>query len=75
ASGYLESVANQTVTQPDSAIAGIIISFSIVPAVIIGLSLLTFTRYPLRRHDIDDADNDTNLESGLTTTANDQENQ
>ncbi|MGZ0211689.1 MAG: MFS transporter [Actinomycetales bacterium] len=84
ASGYLESVANQTVTQPDSAIAGIIISFSIVPAVIIGLSLLTFTRYPLRRHDIDDADNDEgdsaatpattpHPTSGLTTTANDQE--
>ncbi|TQO19204.1 Na+/melibiose symporter-like transporter [Rhodoglobus vestalii] len=56
ASGYLESVANQEVTQPDSAIAGIIISFSVVPAVIIGGSLLTFARYPLRRHDIEHAD-------------------
>jgi len=55
-SGYLESVANQTEVQPDSAIAGIIVSFSIVPAVIIGISLLSFARYPLRRHDIEHAD-------------------
>lgn len=72
ASGYLESVANQTVVQPASAIAGIIISFSVVPAVIIGLSVLTFRRYPLRRHDIDQAD----TETGATASANrDQENQ
>jgi Na+/melibiose symporter-like transporter len=57
-SGYVESVANQMVAQPDSAIAGIIISFSIVPAVIIGISLLTFARYPLRRGDIEHADAD-----------------
>ncbi|MBH0024591.1 MFS transporter [Salinibacterium sp. NSLL150] len=73
ASGYLESVANQTVAQPDSAIAGIIISFSIVPAVIIGLSLLTFRRYPLRRSDIDHADAEPHPTSGPTTTSNDQE--
>jgi len=55
-SGYVESVANQVVTQPDSAIVGIIISFSILPAVLIGLSLVTFSRYPLRRRDIEQAD-------------------
>jgi len=56
ASGYIESVANQEVLQPDSAVAGIIVSFSIVPAVLIGLSLLVFRRYPLRRHHIEQAD-------------------
>ena len=53
ASGYLESLAGQVVVQPDSAIAGIILSFSIVPAVIIAASLVAFARYPLRRADID----------------------
>lgn len=52
ASGYVESVAGQTVTQQSSAINGIIMSFSIVPAVIIALSLLSFRRYPLREDDI-----------------------
>lgn len=53
ASGYLEAVAGQVVTQPASAITGIELSFSIVPAVIIALSLWSFSRYPLRKADID----------------------
>ncbi|CAN5422953.1 MFS transporter [soil metagenome] len=53
ASGYLESVASQVVVQPPSAIVGIVLSFSIVPAVIIAASLLAFARYPLRKGDID----------------------
>lgn len=53
ASGYLESVAGQEVVQPGSAITGIVLSFSIVPAVIIAVSLVTFARYPLRKADID----------------------
>lgn len=53
ASGYLEAVAGQIVAQPPSAITGIVLSFSIVPAVIIALSLVTFARYPLRKADID----------------------
>lgn len=52
ASGYLESLAGQTVTQPASAIAGIVVSFSVVPAVIIAASLVAFVRYPLRKIDI-----------------------
>lgn len=52
-SGYLESVGNQVIDQPASAITGIVISFSIVPAVIIALSLWAFARYPLRKTDID----------------------
>ncbi|CAN5203072.1 MFS transporter [soil metagenome] len=53
ASGYIESVAGQTVVQPGSALTGIVLSFSVVPAVIIALSLVTFLRYPLRKADID----------------------
>ena len=53
ASGYLESVASQVVVQPPSAIVGIILSFSVVPAVIIAASLVAFARYPLRKADID----------------------
>jgi len=53
ASGYVESVAGQDVAQPGSAIAGIILSFSVVPALIIAASLWSFARYPLRKADID----------------------
>jgi Na+/melibiose symporter-like transporter len=51
-SGYIESVGQQEVTQSATAIAGIVISFSIVPAVLMGLSLLSLARYPLRKADI-----------------------
>ena len=40
-------------SQPDAAITGIVISFSLAPAVLVGLSLLTLARYPLRRTDIE----------------------
>jgi Na+/melibiose symporter-like transporter len=53
ASGYIESVGGAQVAQPASAVTGIALSFSIVPAVIIALSLVTFARYPLRKADID----------------------
>jgi Na+/melibiose symporter-like transporter len=53
ASGYIESVGGQVVTQPGSAITGIVLSFSVVPAAIIALSLWAFARYPLRKGDID----------------------
>ena len=55
ASGYLSSVGNAGAHQPDSAVAGIVLSFSIVPAVIIAFSLWSFSRYPLRKADIDAA--------------------
>jgi Na+/melibiose symporter-like transporter len=53
--GYVSSTATQFVTQPDAAVAGIVISFSVVPAGLIGLSLLTLARYRLRRSDIETA--------------------
>ncbi|WP_205789315.1 MFS transporter, partial [Microbacterium sp. CPCC 204701] len=51
--GYVSSVAGQAVTQPDAAVTGIVVSFSVVPAALIALSLVTLARYPLRRHDVD----------------------
>ncbi|WP_104086378.1 MFS transporter [Arthrobacter sp. GMC3] len=53
ASGYVQSVAGEAVTQGPAAINGIIVSFSLVPAILIVLSLLVFRRYPLRQQDID----------------------
>ena len=53
ASGYIQSVAGETVIQGPAAINGIILSFSLVPALLIIASLLVFRRYPLRRQDID----------------------
>jgi GPH family glycoside/pentoside/hexuronide:cation symporter len=52
--GYHASVAGQTVTQSGLAVTGIVLSFSIAPAIIIALSLLTLARYPLRRSDIEE---------------------
>jgi Na+/melibiose symporter-like transporter len=56
--GYVSSTGTQVLTgnvtvQPDAAITGIVVSFSLAPAVLIGVSLLTLARYPLRRADID----------------------
>jgi len=53
--GYQEAVAGVTVEQSANAIAGIVLGFSIVPAIMIGLSLWTLARYPLRRADVDGA--------------------
>ncbi|MBB5633843.1 Na+/melibiose symporter-like transporter [Cryobacterium mesophilum] len=47
--GYAESVPGEHVVQSASAIAGIVVSFSIVPAVLIGLSLISLARYRLRK--------------------------
>lgn len=54
-SGYVESVGQQEVTQSPAAIAGIVVSFSVVPAAIMALSLLVLARYRLRKHDIEAA--------------------
>jgi len=53
ATGYVESTeAASFAWQSPTAIAGIVLSFSVVPAVLIALSLWSFGRYPLRRQDI-----------------------
>jgi Na+/melibiose symporter-like transporter len=51
-SGYVESIGQQVVTQSPAAIAGIVISFSVVPAVLMALSLVTLARYRLRKQDL-----------------------
>lgn len=54
ATGYVSSVAGASTAQPDAAVAGIVLSFSILPAVLMALSLIPLARYSLRRHDIDE---------------------
>lgn len=57
ATGYLESTAEVVVlAQPDSAILGIVVAFSVVPALLIAASLAVLRGYRLRRVDIDVAD-------------------
>lgn len=53
ATGYVSSVAGAQVVQPDAAITGIVLSFSILPAALLALSLVPLSRYRLRRHDIE----------------------
>ncbi|MBM7480763.1 MFS transporter [Oerskovia jenensis] len=51
--GYQSSSAGFTPEQSAAAIDGIALSFSLVPAVLVALSLLALVRYRLRRGDID----------------------
>ena len=53
ATGYLESVGAAEVEQPAAAVAGIVVSFSLLPAALVLLSLVPIARYPLRRGDIE----------------------
>jgi Na+/melibiose symporter-like transporter len=53
ATGYVSSVGAATTSQPDAAVTGIVVSFSVIPAALIALSLVTLARYRLRRTDID----------------------
>lgn len=53
ATGYVSSTAGELVVQPDAAITGIVVSFSVAPALLIALSLVSLARYPLRRGDIE----------------------
>lgn len=53
ATGYVSTVAGVAVAQPDAAITGIVLSFSILPSVLMLASLLPLRRYRLRRSDID----------------------
>ncbi|MCB7136413.1 MFS transporter [Cellulosimicrobium marinum] len=52
--GYVSTRAGETATQPGSAVDGIALSFSLVPAVLVLVSLVPLVRYGLRRGDIDD---------------------
>src|SRR5690606_15141266 len=50
---YIATPGAELVEQPFAAVAGIVISFRVVPATLIGVSLLSLARYRLRRADID----------------------
>ncbi|MGF6823916.1 GPH family glycoside/pentoside/hexuronide:cation symporter [Microbacterium sp. ZKA21] len=52
ATGYLESTAGVVIAQPPAAIAGIAVAFSVLPAALMALSLVTLARYRLRERDI-----------------------
>ncbi|WP_374007112.1 MFS transporter [Leifsonia sp. LS-T14] len=54
-SGYVSrsSAVTDAAAQPGSAVAGIALSFSLIPALIIAASLLPLARYRLRKGDID----------------------
>lgn len=51
--GYVSTVAGEVARQPDSAVAGIVLSFSILPALLMIASLFVLRRYRLRRSDIE----------------------
>ncbi len=51
--GFIPTAGDEVVAQPESAIVGIILAFSVIPAVLMLLSLISLARYPLRKADID----------------------
>src|SRR5690606_8656036 len=53
-SGYVESVAGVVAVQPETAIDGIVLSFSVVHAAFMLASLVTLRRYRLRKTDTDE---------------------
>lgn len=53
--GYRSSVAGTDVVQPDSAVTGIVLAFSLIPAALAALSLVPLARYRLEREDVDSA--------------------
>lgn len=52
ATGYIETTAEVEAVQPDAAVAGIAVAFSLLPAVLMLISLVVLARYRLREHDI-----------------------
>ena len=52
ATGYIESTAGTLIAQPPAALAGIALAFSLVPAVLMALSIVVLARYRLRESDV-----------------------
>jgi glycoside/pentoside/hexuronide:cation symporter, GPH family len=50
--GYIESAGAESVTQSPAATAGIAVAFSVVPAVLVLISVVVLRAYPLRRADV-----------------------
>ncbi|KIP53332.1 MFS transporter [Leucobacter komagatae] len=55
ATGYIESVASVTVTQPATAVSGIALAFSLFPALLMLASLATLRGYRLGENDVEAA--------------------
>ncbi|KAM9861635.1 MFS transporter [Leucobacter sp. BZR 635] len=55
ATGYVESVASVTVTQPATAVSGIALAFSLFPALLMLASLATLRGYKLSERDVEAA--------------------
>lgn len=53
--GYIESTAGVTVTQPTTAVSGIALAFSLLPALFMLASLATLRGYRLRERDLEDS--------------------
>ncbi|MFT4258399.1 MFS transporter [Microbacterium sp.] len=51
--GYVSTVAGASAVQPASAVTGIVLSFSILPALLMIASIAVLARYRLRRADIE----------------------
>jgi len=51
--GYRASLGDAGAVQPAGAVTGIVLAFSVLPAVLLAMSLLTLRRYPLRRAQVD----------------------
>jgi Na+/melibiose symporter-like transporter len=52
--GFISSEGDQTVTQPSSALTGIVLSFSLFPALMMLLSLPTLFKYDLTEKRLDE---------------------
>ncbi len=55
ATGYLSSIAGENTVQPEAAVTAIVLSFSILPAALMAVSLIPLARYRLRRSDFQSA--------------------
>jgi Na+/melibiose symporter-like transporter len=53
ATGYVASIGTANVAQSSLAVNGIVVSFSVVPAALVVISLVPLVRYRLRREDVD----------------------
>lgn len=52
-SGYVESDAETIVEQPQAVLTGIAMTFSVIPVILLSISLVLLSRYKLRRDDIE----------------------
>lgn len=52
--GFVSRTGDAVVAQPGSALTGVVVAFSLLPAVLVGLSLVALTRYRLTAGIVDD---------------------